>query len=103
MWHDAFAYQGPVGEMDWDDEFTAPPMYEQLGKVLDSVGNPRPIEWVTTDDGYQVRISAYEAQTILNSVNKVPSKERLNYLKKLQNSEGLCKAIELIRGFDNEN
>lgn len=100
MWHDAFAHKFPVGEMDWDEEFTAPPMYEQLGKVVDSTGNPRPIDWVTTDDGYQVRVSAREAQLIMQSVQHVAVKKRVEYLRKIQNSAGLCDAIELIRGYE---
>ena len=100
MWHDAFAHKFPVGDMDWDPEYEQTPMYEQLGKVVDSVGNPRPIEWVTTDDGYQVRVSGREAQLIMQSVQHVPVKNRSAYLAKIQRSYGLCEAINLIRGYE---
>jgi hypothetical protein len=103
VWHDAFAHKGPVGEMDWDPEYKETPMVEQLGKVVDSIGNPRPIEHVYTDDGYQVGITGAEAQTILRSIQYVTTQNRLKYLKHLQSSNGLCRAINNIRGYRDED
>jgi hypothetical protein len=100
MWYDAFAFQGPCGDMDWDEEFVAPPMYEQLGKVVDSIGNPKPIKWVTTDDGYQIRVTGREAQLIIKSIQHVPVKKRVDYLRKIQQSPGLIEAIEIIRSYE---
>ena len=102
VWHDAYAHKYPMGETDLDPEFVAKPMTEQLGKVVDSVGNPKPITALYTDDGYQVDITGAEAQTILRSIQYVPTQKRLDYLKQLQSSTGLCRVINRLRGFDNE-
>jgi hypothetical protein len=101
MWHDAYAHKYPAGDMNWDKEFDQTPMVEQLGKVVDSIGNPKPITALYTDDGYQVDITGAEAQTILKSIQYVPTSNRLAYLKKLQSSTGLCDLINRIRGYGN--
>lgn len=105
VWHDAFAHRYPIGDTDLDPDYKEKSMVEQLMKVIDSESARdavppkkfKPIEWVYTDDGYQVRVTAFEAQTILNSVPKVPLKDRPAYLRRIQNSPGLCQAIEYIR------
>ena len=56
-------------ELDIDDEgdgnsFTQKTMYDQLGKVLDSQGNPTPVTAVTTDDGKQLKVTPQQAKTL---------------------------------------
>jgi hypothetical protein len=113
MWHDAYAFQGPCGEMEFDEGFKCESIVMQLSKIIDSAGivpgvdlpakKYKPITSVTTDDGYMVSVTAQEAQTILRSIQYVPTPKRLDYLKRLQSSTGLCDAIDRIRGYDNED
>lgn len=49
---------------DLDPDFKEQPMIVQLGKVLDSRGNPNPIEMVVTDDGKKHKINATQAQVL---------------------------------------
>lgn len=100
MWHNAYTYKGPCGEMDFDEEFIAVPMIEQLEKVVDSLDNPHHIEWVTCDDGYQIRVTAAEAQVILRTIQTVPVEDRLNFLKQIQSSDGLAAAIKTMRNYN---
>jgi len=47
-----------------DKEFKQDTMFNQLGKVLDSRGNPNPITHVTTDDGEKHPITAQQAKAL---------------------------------------
>jgi len=90
---------GNVGsELDKDDEggagFKQEPMYVQLGKVLDSQGNPNPVDTVTTDDGKTFKVTADQAKalrmllTIDSSKVKPQIKDR--FTKDLQTSSGFA-------------
>ena len=90
---------GPVLEDDWDDMdmsaaddepegFKQTSMYDQLGKVLDSQGNPKPVDTVTCDDGKQFKVNADQARVIrmLMTTDKVKPNVRTQFIKDMQNS-----------------
>ena len=105
VWHDAYFNQGTCGEMDFDDGFTERAMTWQLKNVIDSASlkdvvkkhKYKPLQWVRTDDGYDVKVSPTEAQHILNAIELIPVQKRLNALRKIQSSDGLCKVLETIK------
>ena len=47
-----------------DKDFKQEPMFNQLGKILDSQGNPNPLDTVITDDGKKFKVTARQADTI---------------------------------------
>tara|TARA_B100000900_G_scaffold408643_1_gene423233 strand:+ start:3602 stop:4033 length:432 start_codon:yes stop_codon:yes gene_type:complete len=51
-------------EAGMDKEFKKEPMIIQLGKVLDSRGNPNPVKHVVSDSGKKYDISPGQAQTL---------------------------------------
>ena len=90
---------GPVLEDDWDDMdmsaaddepegYKQTPMYDQLGKILDSQGNPKPVDTVTTDDGKQFKVSGDQARVIrmLMTTDKVKPQVRTQFQRDMQNS-----------------
>lgn len=89
----------PVLEDDWDDfdisasddeeeGYKQTPMYDQLGKILDSQGNPKPVDTVTTDDGKQFKVSGDQARVIrmLMTTDKVKPQVRTQFQRDMQNS-----------------
>ena len=105
MWHDAYAYNGECGEMDFDPEFVSKPIMEQLGKILDSesareVVDPKkfkPVNTVVTDDGHEIMVHPKEAKMIRDGILNLDAKRRLEILKKIQTTEGLTKVLDSIR------
>lgn len=105
IWHDAYAFNGPCGEMEFDEGYKEKPMLEQFCKVIDSEGvkdvvkkhKYKPVNSVITDDGYKVRITPAIARKLRDAVINVPTKNRLAVLKAIQNKAGLVKAIELAK------
>lgn len=81
-------------ELDQDDDYgddkgyKQTPMYDQLGKVLDSQGNPNAVDTVTTDDGKKFKVSADQARVIrmLMTTDKVKPMVRTQFQKDMQNS-----------------
>lgn len=74
-----------------DDEepgYSQAPMYDQLGKVLDSQGNPKPVNTVTTDDGKVFKVTADQARTIrmLMTTEKVKPMTRKKFQDDMQTS-----------------
>ena len=51
-------------EAGMDKEFKKEPMIIQLGKVLDSRGNPNPVKHVVSDSGKKYDITPQQAQTL---------------------------------------
>lgn len=89
-------------ELDSDDDgegpgFKQPSMYEQLGKVLDSQGNPNPVTTVTTDDGKKHKVSAEQARIIrmLMTTDKVKPMVRTQFIKDMQTSHGLIDFLDI--------
>ena len=88
-------------ELDQDDDegkgFSQAPMYDQLGKVLDSQGNPNPVNTVTTDDGKQLKVSPDQARVLrmLMTTDKVKPMVRTQFQKDLQNSNTLADFLDI--------
>lgn len=88
---------------DSDDEegqeFKAKRMFDQLGKVIDSRGNPNPLTTVTTDDGDEVQVSAQEAHMIrgleMRTTQQGGQKEK--FMRMIQTTDGLNKVLDMIR------
>ena len=88
-------------ELDQDDDehggFSQKPMYDQLGKVLDSAGNPNPVDTVTTDDGKEFKVSADQARVIrmLMTTDKVKPMVRTQFQKDMQSSSTLADFLDM--------
>lgn len=83
-------------DKDYDAEFKQTPMIIQLGKVLDSRGNPNPVTTVTTDDGKKHKISASQASTIKMFLTAdYDTQVKRQFTKDVQESETM---IELLKG-----
>lgn len=98
--------EGP--EDDWDDfdisanddepeGFKQASMYDQLGKVLDSQGNPNPVDTVKTDDGKEFKVSGDQARVIrmLMTTDKVKPMVRDKFIKDMQNSNTLSDFLDI--------
>ena len=75
-------------EQDYDPEFKGMPMWDQLGKILDSAENPVPRDWVKTDDGVVIDgISAIDAQNIRDLLLDIAKPaDRLHVIREMQES-----------------
>lgn len=74
-----------------DPDFKQTPMIIQVGKVLDSRGNPNPIKSVTTDDGKEHKISPQQASVIkmLLTTDRVKPDVKRQFTKDVQHAETL--------------
>ena len=93
---------GNVGsELDQDDDegkgYAQAPMYDQLGKVLDSQGNPNPVNTVTTDDGKTLKVSGDQARILrmLMTTDKVKPMVRTQFQRDIQNSSTLADFLDI--------
>lgn len=92
-------------DVDFDDEddeklgsgFKVDSMYNQLGKVLDSQGNPNPVDKVTTDDGDEFSVTADQARILrmLATTDKVKPMVRDKFLRDIQTSNGLSDFLDI--------
>lgn len=91
-----------MGDPDEDDEepegqsFKGAPMYDQLGKLLDSQDSPKPINTVTTDDGEEHEVSADQAKALrlLATTEKVKPEVKKAFLRDIQDSNGLVDFLD---------
>lgn len=86
----------PADRDDYDPDFKEQPMIVQVGKVLDSRGNPNPITTVTTDDGKKHDIDGHQASTIkmLLTTDKVMPQTKRQFTMDVQKSETLEKLLQ---------
>jgi len=89
-------------ELDQDDDddtrgFLSMPMFDQLGKVLDSQDNPKPLNTVKTDDGKTFTVSIEQAKMLrmLATTDKVKPQVKNQFLRDIQNSNGLIDFIDI--------
>lgn len=89
-------------ELDKDDEgdgqgFKQPSMFDQLGKVLDSAGNPNPKTTVTTDDGKEHNVTPDQARMLraFATTDKVKPIVRTQFIKDIQMSNGLHDFLDI--------
>ena len=78
-------------EKDIGKGFDKDSMFDQLGKILDSRGNPNPIKTVTTDDGEKVEVNPMQAQELrkLLRMDGMKPQLKLRLTKELQMSKHL--------------
>lgn len=91
---------------DFDDEqddaglgagYRQEPMFDQLGKILDSQGNPKPVDTVTTDDGKTFRVSPEQARVLrmIMTTDKVKPQVRTQFQKDIQTSQTLSDFVDI--------
>lgn len=97
------AVVAPVLSDDWDSDmdggddddadtgFSREAMFVQLGRIIDSQGNPKPVNSVVTDDGEQHDVSPQQAKLLrmLGTTDKIKPDIRAQFLKDIQHSDGL--------------
>ena len=78
-------------EAGMDKEFKKEPMIMQLGKVLDSRGNPNPIKHVVSDSGKKYEITPQQAQTLkmMLTTDAVKPDVKRQFTTDVQNDEVL--------------
>ena len=102
----------------FDPDFKQPQMIIQLRKIVDSIGNPKPIHWVRTDNGRNVWVAHKHAKTIVNIYDQLTSQEatssavqnrqdpainagririKRQFMQNLQTTKGLQDIIEGLR------
>jgi len=88
-------------ELDRDDDegqgFKQASMFDQLGKVLDSQGNPKPVNTVVTDDGKEHKVTADQARMLrmFATTDKVKPMVRTQFIKDIQTSNGLVDFLDI--------
>ena len=80
----------------FDKEFKQDSMFNQLGKILDSQGNPRPLDTVVTDDGKKHKVNFQQARGLrrLLTAPRVKPDIKARFTKDLQTSEVLEKFLQ---------
>ena len=79
-----------------DKEFKQDSIFNQLGKILDSQGNPNPLDTVTADDGKKFKVNFKQA-TVLRRLLTAPSVKpqvKAKFTKDLQQSQTLEKYLQ---------
>ena len=91
-------FQDPADDPNagFDKEFKQDSMFNQLGKILDSRGNPRPLDTVITDDGKKHKVNFQQAKMIrmLLTAPQVKTDLKRQFTKDIQNSETLEKFLQ---------
>ena len=84
-------------EKDFKPGFKKEPIVAQLGKVIDSQGNPNPIDTVTTDEGKEHKVGPNMARALMMLLKgdlaplKPAARERLQ--DAIQKADGLKKML----------
>ena len=97
---DDFGLKDLGKELDQDDDdagFKEPPMFDQLGKVIDSQGSPNPVKAVKTDDGKSLPVSAQQARVLrmMATAQNVKPMVKSRFLKDIQTSNGLHDFLDI--------
>ena len=91
-------FQDPADDPNagFDKEFKQDSMFNQLGKILDSRGNPRPLDTVITDNGKKHKVNFQQAKMIrmLLTAPQVKPDLKRQFTKDIQNSETLEKFLQ---------
>ena len=92
---DDLGLKGYGSELDQDDDggkgFKGDPMFDQLGKILDSQSNPNPITTVQTDDGETVKVTPQQARVLrqLLTAEGMKPNIKMQFTRDLQQSATL--------------
>tara|TARA_B100001057_G_scaffold474758_1_gene540742 strand:- start:9702 stop:10082 length:381 start_codon:yes stop_codon:yes gene_type:complete len=83
-------------DLDDDDKdigkgFKGDPMFDQLGKIIDSRTSPNPVTFVTTDDGEKIQVNPMQAQELRKLLRYEGMKPqiKLKFTKDVQMSKNL--------------
>ena len=91
-------FQDPADDPNagFDKEFKQDSMFNQMGKILDSRGNPRPLDTVITDDGKKHKVNFEQAKMIrmLLTAPQIKPDVKREFTKDIQNSETLEKFLQ---------
>ena len=92
---DDLGLKGYGSELDQDDDggkgFKGDPMFDQLGKILDSQSNPNPVTTVQTDDGETVKVTPQQARVLrqLLTAEGMKPNIKMQFTRDLQQSATL--------------
>ena len=80
----------------FDKEFKQDSIFNQMGKILDSRGNPRPLDTVITDDGKKHKVDFNQAKMIrmLLTAPQIKPDIKRQFTKDIQQSETLMKFLQ---------
>ena len=80
-------------EPAYNKDFKQDSLFNQLGKVLDSQGNPKPVDTVITDDNKQFKVTVAQAQMLRNLMtsNQIKPALRGQFTRDAQGSTTLAK------------
>jgi len=91
-------FQDPADDPNagFDKEFKQDSMFNQMGKILDSRGNPRPLDTVITDDGKKHKVNFQQAKMIrmLLTAPQIKPDVKREFTKDIQTSEVLDKFLQ---------
>ena len=91
-------FQDPADDPNagFDKEFKQDSIFNQMGKILDSRGNPRPLDTVITDDGKKHKVDFNQAKMIrmLLTAPQIKPDIKRQFTKDIQNSETLEKFLQ---------
>ena len=94
--------KGSIDPADIDDGGIGPgfkndTIFDQLGKILDSQGNPKPRDTIVTDDNKKFKVSVAQAKTLrmMLTTDKVKPAVRFEFTKAIQSSEGLAPFLKV--------
>tara|TARA_X000000368_G_scaffold417302_1_gene413314 strand:+ start:2475 stop:2855 length:381 start_codon:yes stop_codon:yes gene_type:complete len=91
-------FQDPADDPNagFDKEFKQDSIFNQMGKILDSRGNPRPLDTVITDDGKKHKVDFNQAKMIrmLLTAPQIKPNIKRQFTKDIQQSETLMKFLQ---------
>ena len=91
-------FQDPADDPNagFDKEFKQDSIFNQMGKILDSRGNPRPLDTVITDDGKKHKVDFNQAKMIrmLLTAPQIKPDLKMQFTKDIQQSETLMKFLQ---------
>ena len=91
-------FQDPADDPNagFDKEFKQDSIFNQMGKILDSRGNPRPLDTVITDDGKRHKVDFNQAKMIrmLLTAPQIKPDIKRQFTKDIQQSETLMKFLQ---------
>lgn len=93
------AYYAPAHDLkEYDPEFKNP-IWDQLGKILDSADNPFPCDYVVCDDEVTIRgLTPKDAIDIRNlSLQFEKPEVRKEFFKRIQLSRNLKEILDYVR------
>ena len=91
-------FQDPADDPNagFDKEFKQDSIFNQMGKILDSRGNPRPLDTVITDDGKKHKVDFNQAKMIrmLLTAPQIKPNIKRQFTKDIQQIETLMKFLQ---------